>query len=268
MLPTSDEPISLRASAARLTDLASQLYAMLSGLHREKVGPDYELLLAQFCVHTVRQVKAICILVGNDEEPFYSEQAGQLIRGLSETWSRVAWMMQPDNRDNRMDRARRIYKDSTTHLRKTIDYQSDHVPPATMELGEHVTNRERRILEYERQSGPIKGLPKARQIFEALARPDRYIIFRHESSPVHVSIESLGATTSYLDNHDPILGSPNRTERRAQIILRALDLLIDTAQIIIAGLGLDLKQWQDTVEPVQNELYEGLVPLFKHDDVT
>ena len=234
---------------------------MSSRLCDEEVRPDYCLFLSQFCIYTIRQVKAICILVGNEDEPFYTEQAGQLLRGLCETWARSAWMIKPDTENERMDRARTIYKDSTAELRNTIDYKAENLPPVMKPLYDLLAARESRIANYEEVYGRVKGLPNTRQICENLGRPDMYLIFRYESSPTHASVLSLGTTTSYTAASEPILGSPNPQDRRAQILLTALDVFEDTACTMIEGLDLDVEGWENTRTPVNGEIYERLLPL-------
>ena len=234
---------------------------MASRLCNDEVRPGYSLFLSQFSIYTIRQVKAICILVGNEVEPYYSEQAGQLLRGLCETWARSVWMMKPDNEKERMDRARSIHKDSTVQLRNTVDYKAEYLPPVIKPLQDLLAAREERIVEYEGANRLVKGLPSTRQICEELGRPDMYLIFRYESAPTHVSVETLGTTTSYTAASEPVLGSPNPRDRRAQIILTTLDIFEDTARIMIGGLDLDVERWENRRESVNREIYERLLPL-------
>ena len=112
----------IQRAAEILSDLASGLKTLSKEVEVVNAGLQH-FYLAQYRIHVIHQVKAICILVGNEEAPYYSEQAGQLVRGLCETWAKVAWMMEPDEETERIDRAWRLYKYQVKKAREKIEYK-------------------------------------------------------------------------------------------------------------------------------------------------
>ena len=253
------EESSIKKSADLLIALASTLGTLLQSASVENAGPDIQ-LLARFCVHTVRQVQAICILIGKEEAPYFAEQAGQLLRGLCETWGRASWLMKPNDENERIDRAWRIYKDGVVNLREKVQYDLDHSHPVTKGWQKAVADLDLLLAKRE-QFTPLKGMPDSRSIYEALGRSDFYSVFRHESDPAHVSAVTLGAMVAHMDARSQHLGGPNPSVRRAQVLLASRALLEATARVIIAGLGLDSGRWEEDEALVRGETDERLQPL-------
>ena len=186
----NDNSSPIQRSARLLNDLVSVLKPLLDGFQTEPRGLHIG-HLSRFLVYTIRQVRAICVLVG-DPSQRYAEQAGQLLRGLYEIYGKAAWMMNPDDEQQCTRRAWRLEK---AGVKK--EPLSDIGKQELKELFE-----KRGITKYEEGSSPLKGLPTLKDMFSEIGHPDFYQCFRYESSAIHMSVTTLGTTVHSVDLAD------------------------------------------------------------------
>lgn len=262
MEPSPDARI--RKSADLIVALASTLTTALEERKIEDCGPACQ-LLSRLCVHAIRQSQAICILVGRMDgatPAYFAEQAGQLLRGLVETWARAAWMMQPETESDRDERALRTVKDSLVEMRKKLEYAISHDLGRADETIEELERQEAIVVEEETKLGrEVKLLPDTRCLCETCDRPDLYNIFAHESDPAHASAVTLGTTVSHRDETWQHLGGENRPLRRAALLSATLIVLEATGEVVVDGLDLDSHAWNADKEGVRAETQRLLGPL-------
>ena len=244
----NDNSSPIERSARILNDLVSELKALMDDYQTERHGLHIG-YLSLFFIYTIRQVRAICILVGDESAPYYAEQAGQLLRCLCEIHAKAAWMMKPDNEQEQTRRARCLQKASVKRERL-----SDHKEQELLEsLG---------ITAYEKEYFPLKNPPQIRQMLE-IESPDLYKIYQYESSAIHMSSTTLLTTVHSVDPKDRniTLDGPNPLSSPARRLCATLDVLYHTSRVFISGLGLDLRAWEDVEAVRWREIVSLLSPL-------
>ena len=238
-------PTPIQISAELISDLSSELRRLL------RAGtPLYGLhfgYMSLFTLHTIRQVKAICILIGFEKEPYYAEQAGQLVRNLCELYAKLAWMMKPKNDEERDYRAWQLEK-------STIDKDQ------MADDKKHNRYKELGIVEYESNIRPIKGLPSIIcMLREIKSSEDIEKIYRKESSTIHLSKKTLMTNIYYIspETSEIIVYPPDTLASRAKRLKRTLLLLDHIAVELIAGLKLDI-DWNKEKRLVRSTVKELL----------
>ena len=243
----NDNASPIQRSVILLNDLVSALKPLLDGFQTERCGLHIG-YLSRFLVYTIRQVRAICILVGDPSQK-YAEQAGQLLRGLYEIYCKAAWMMNPD--DEQLCDRRAWCLEKTGIKKEPI---SDNKKQDLFET--------RGISEYETTSSPLKGLPTLKDMFSEIGRPDLYQIFQYESSAIHMSVTTLDTTVHSVDLVDSTvtLDGPDPPSSRAKRLLATRDVLCLTARVFIDGLGLDSQAWNKVEVAKTEEIVRLLSP--------
>ena len=240
-------PTPIQISAELISDMASELKSFLEaeirpyGLHSG--------FMSLFTLHTIRQVKAICLLVGFEKEQYYAEQAGQLVRNLCELYAKLAWMIKPKNDEDRDYRAWQLEK-------STIDKEP-------ISYDKKILYKELGIVEYESNRRPIEKLPPLRFMFDKIKSPEVIeTIYRHESSTIHLSRTTLMTNIHSIDPEtgEIIVNPPNTLYSRALRLQETLVLLNHIAIELITGLKLDI-DWEKEKELTRNRVNELLVPL-------
>ena len=246
----NDNSSPIQRSVILLNDLVSALKPLLDGFQTERCSLHIG-YLSRFFVYTIRQVRAICILVGDPSQK-YAEQAGQLLRGLYEIYAKAAWMMNPDDEQQRTRRAWRLQKAGVKQERLSDNQNQEWFE----KLG---------INKYEEDSSPLKGLPSLKCMFSEIGCPDLYEFFRYESSAIHVSVLTLSTTVHSLDLADRTvtLDGPDLPSSSARRLLATLDVLCRTARVRINGLGLDSQAWDKVEAAKTREIVSLLSPLLK-----
>ena len=245
---------AIKNSADLLADLALELRSLLDGARTEPRGVHTK-YLALFLVYTVRQVRAICLLVGCESTPFYAEQAGQLLRGLCEICIKAAWMMAPDDDNERNSRALRMDKASIKR-EKLSDGQKRELFKLHSIGGS------------EGGFADLKGLPTLRDMSLESCPPHIYDIFRFESSSLHVSLSTLFTTVhSYnLDERRVTFDGPDPPDSRARRLLATFDVLLHITRLLIIGLELDSDAWGEAEVRTHNVMVGVLSPLLLTSD--
>ena len=237
-------PTPIQISAELISDLASELKRLLRAgipLHGLHFG-----YMSLFTLHTIRQVKAICILIGFEKEPYYTEQAGQLVRNLCELYAKLAWMMKPKNDEDRDYRAWQLEK-------STIDKEP-------ISYDKKILYKELGIVEYESNRRPIEKLPHIRCMFDKIKSPEVIeTIYRQESSTIHLSRITL-MTNIYSTDPETLEITVNPPNRSALRLYETLILLDHIAIELITGLKLDI-DWEKEKELTRNKVNELLVPM-------
>ena len=221
---------SVVAAADVLKALADKLAAMLDGRTIPAETPAQQLLGRQL-VYLVRQVHCVAFLAG---WPFYAEQAGQLVRGLTEVARIVLWLVATDDPLERQRRVLAFWSDGLVQTRSKYEYQAS----AGVEIDEaawsQLDSQEALLAEQvSEMDGELGGLPNAIEMWEGLGRKDLYGLFRWESDPAHGSAVTLGTVVSDPTDDHVALGGPNRPVDRARRLGAALLLLQLTGSAII-----------------------------------
>ena len=245
----NDNPSPIQRSARLLNDLVSVLKTLMDGHQTERSGLHIK-YLSLFLVYTIRQVRGICILVGDEPTQKYAEQAGQLLRCLCEIYAKAAWMMTPDDEQGCAHRAWRLEK-ASVQKEPLSDAQKQ-------ELFESLG-----IIAYENTSSHLKGLPSKKDMFTTIGRSDLYEIYQYESSAIHMSLTTLGTTVHSIDPTDGtvILDGPNPPTSSAKRLVATLNVLLYSARVLISGLGLDSQAWEDVEEVRWREIVSLLEPI-------
>ncbi len=241
-------PTPIQISAELISNLASELKRLLKaripshGLH---FG-----FMSLFTLHTIRQVKAICLLVGFEKEQYYAEQAGQLVRNLCELYAKLAWMIKPNNDEDRDYRAWQLEK-------STIDKE-----PISDDK-KHDLYKKLGIVEYESNRRPIEKLPHIRYMFREIESPEGIEeVYKRESSTIHLSRITLMTNIYYTDPEtlEITVNPPNTLHSRALRLYETLILLDHIAIELITGFQLDI-DWEKEKELTRNRVNELLVPM-------
>ena len=245
----NDNSSPIQRSVKLLNDLVSALQTLMDGYQTERSGLHIK-YLSLFLVYTIRQVRAICILVGDESAPYYAEQAGQLLRCLCEVYAKAAWMMNQDDEQGCTHRAWRLEK-ASVQKEPLSDAQKQ-------ELFESLG-----IIAYENTSSHLKGLPSPKCMFTEIGRSDLYEIYQYESSAIHMSLTTLSTTVHSIDPADRtvVLDGPNPPSSSARRLLATLNVLLYSARVLISGLGLDSQAWEDIEEVRWREIVSLLEPL-------
>lgn len=238
----------IRRSAELLYDLTRKLLESLEGYQPEIRRLHTKYLLC-YLLYTIRQVQAICLLVGNNKSPYYSEQAGQLVRVLYEIYAKSGWMIYPDTDNERNRRAWRLEK-TGVGKEPLSDREKQEL---YMLLG---------IAEYETQTCQLKELPTIKSMLDEIGQDDiSYSIYSHESSAVHASVKSIGKAINYDEEDGRIRSNADSIESRALRLTATLVIFNKIVEVITPGLGIQCKRWEDTKTIVWNEITEMLNPF-------
>ena len=254
----------IRTSADLIVALASTLATSMEEREIAECGPACQ-LLARLGVHAVRQAQAVCILVGRLDETvpaYYAEQAGQLVRGLVETWARAAWMMWPESEVEQDERALRIVKDSLVEMRKKLDYAAEHGLGGAGEAREELERQEEAVAAEEaRLCREVNLLPDTRYLCESCERPDLYYVFARESDPAHASSVTLATTVAVRHGTWQHLGGENLEIRRALLLSVTRAVLEAIGPVILEALSLDSRTWHSDEARVREETDRLLGPM-------
>ena len=246
---SAERPV--RRSAYLLAELAQQLTLMLKDFKADN-PPFYFKYLLYFLIYAKRQIEAICILLAHESHPIYAEQAGQLVRVLIELTIKLAWMVNPDEASQRDYRALQMEKDSVKK-EQLSDAQKDEI------------YKRSGILRYECQTKrSITRPPKVYQMATEIDS-DIYILYRWESSRVHLSLLTLSNTIEFTQEQDGsykvYADAPDHESVSATILFQTLILLDQVAKTTLPQLDLNTTAWTASIRNVQQEIGLLLTPL-------
>ena len=246
----------IRQSAQLLYDLTVKLLESLEGYQPEIRGLHTKYLIL-YLLYTIRQVQAICLLVGNNKLPYYSEQAGQLVRVLYEIFAKSSWMVFPD-KDNECNR--RAWR-----LEKASVYKETKSEKEKQEICKLLG-----ITEYEHQTCTLKQPPTIKDMLKEIGQHDinldqqhdiNYSIYSHESSAVHASFRSMIKAINYDTENRYIKINADSVNSRALRLTTTLVIFNHILEVIIPSLGIQCEKWENIRTTVWHEIIEMLNPL-------
>ena len=243
----------IQRSAQLLSDLTVKLLESLEGYQPEIRGLHTKYLI-YYLLYTIRQVQAICLLIRNNRLPYFSEQTGQLVRVLYEIYAKSSWMIYPDNDCERNNRAWRLEK-AGVYKEPISDKRRQEICKL---LG---------VTEYENQTYPLKQPPDIKGMLKEIDQHDiNYNIYSHESSAVHASSRSMMKAINYDVENERIRIKADSIESQALRLLATLTIFNKIVEVIIPGLGVQCKRWEDTRTIVWNKMTEMLNPIINRVD--
>ena len=246
---------SIQKSALLLANLALHFTQVLRGYKLPRRRRLYMKYLLYFLVYGKRQVEAICVLVGQLTYPIYAEQAGQLLRVLTELTIKLAWMMNCEDEEAREYRAWQLEKASV----KVERLPDDEEGLALEMLG---------VRRYEEESGRvIKGIPTVKQMADSLDAADEYQFYRWESSRIHLSSSSLSSVLSFQSEQDSqhkiIADVPDHPSIRARVLWLTLVLMDRIGKETLPRLDIDTSTWNTAIQEAYTEIIESLSSLME-----
>lgn len=261
-MPAAEEESKLAQAVEVFRRISKHVASELESAVTEAPGPTQN-LIARLAVAAVRQAEALAALY--QAGPFYAGPIGQLLRGLVEMWRLAAWLTAPDRTLSRNQRAIGLWIKSLNEERETLEVQQgiEGIEPRPEKLAE--VDRQEELIRQARNELLGEANPRqpngARNDYEALGRPDRYVVFRRESETAHVGAIALGQMVAYQDDTHVHLGGVSRIGDRARLLVLAWDALADITDIVTAELGLDARRWQDLRAKSYSEFQTLLLPL-------
>lgn len=252
----------IAVAADRLKALANVISAKLEAAGEYAADTPTHQYLARLAVHIVRQVEAICLLVAF---PYFSEQAGQLVRGLTEATRIALWLDEPIDQDERLRRAVTFFKDGVTQMKDKVDYYESHSDaPYREDQTTLLAERLRQVEELEKELGESFGrLPSASKMLKDLDRKDLYSLFRWESDPSHASAIALGQTVAFETDSHHHLGGRNKPWDRVRRLGATLLLVQYAGRAIFSGLGFDTDEWDTSAREAEAEIEAVCSPYYR-----
>lgn len=240
----AEQEASLGAAVDEFRRIGIFIAAQLENGKFEAPGPTQN-LVGRLAIAVVRQAEGIAALY--QAGPYYAGQIGQLLRGLLEMWRTGAWLVQPDTVRGRNQRAVGLWVQSLAEERKTLELQTEMteltIPPGRWdELDRQDSLVEKASAELLDGSKP-KQTGGARNDYQALGRPDRYIAFRRESEISHVGAIALGQMVAYQTDTHVHLGGKSSLDDRARKLVIAQDAMSDVTDMVVVELDLDAEEW-------------------------
>lgn len=260
--PNQADP-DIAAAAVLLDQLAHVIVDRIEATEPLVIDTPTKDYLARLAIHVVRQVDGIARLL---MFPYYSEQAGQLVRGLGEATRIAMWLDEPDDPEEQDRRARIYFKDGVVQMKKKVDYyetRSDE--PYREDQTDLLAERLGQIEQLEAEAGETyPPLPDAKTMLEGMDRNDLYSLFRWESDPSHASSIAMGQTVAYEAKGHRHLGGRNHPWTRVKRIGATLLLLQYAGHAIFSALGFDTEEWDAAAREAEEKIEALCNPYYEH----
>lgn len=226
-------------------------------------------LVGRLAIAVVRQAEAIAALY--QAGPYYRSQVGQLLRGLLEMWRVGAWLAEPETILARNQRAIGLWLMSLSEERKTLDLQAEipelNTPAERWEELERQEQLLSKAADELLNGAKAKQTGGARNDYQRLGRPDRYVAFRRESEAAHVGAIALGQMVAFQDDSHVHLGGKSPIADRARKLVIARDVLVDVTIIVLQELGRDDAPFAEVKDSTYQAFEELLGPIIGLDGI-
>ena len=205
-----------------------------------QLTPRYTGIIA---THAIRQGEAIAQLAPHDRRVF---QISQLVRGLVATHVILAWLVYPDDDEERVRRAVRFrIDDLTEEKKKALD---------RLGLGFRVPDEfwvsHAQAVENVWRRADTKGLglvsvklPSIKKMCQQIDMPELYSVYQAESSAAHVGSTTIGGYVRSSESIYLVVGGPDPIEQRILRLTRAIAAMQAIGAVTVSELGLDADKW-------------------------